>query len=224
MVGDLPFAEIAPPENVLFVCQLNPVTTSDDLSLIFSRFGSILSCEVIRDRRTGDSLQYAFIEFADRASCEQAYFKMDGVLIDDKRIRVDFSQSVSRLPESWRESGSFKRWQERGRGGFGGIEGLEKRRQYRNEDAPRAREGRYGYVFDKGEARRRDEGGRGGRGGARERSRSRSPRGEKRDRDGRGGRREGYRDGGRRQRSRSREKRRSRSRERDQGRGYRGRR
>ncbi|EON69435.1 hypothetical protein W97_08695 [Coniosporium apollinis CBS 100218] len=224
MVGDLPFAEIAPPENVLFVCQLNPVTTSDDLSLIFSRFGSILSCEVIRDRRTGDSLQYAFIEFADRASCEQAYFKMDGVLIDDKRIRVDFSQSVSRLPESWRESGSFKRWQERGRGGFGGIEGLEKRRQYRNEDAPRAREGRYGYVFDKGESRRRDEGGRGGRGGARERSRSRSPKGEKRDRDGRGGRREDYRDGGRRQRSRSRERRRSRSRERDQGRGYRGRR
>ena len=26
MVGDLPFAEIKPPENVLFVCKLNPVT------------------------------------------------------------------------------------------------------------------------------------------------------------------------------------------------------
>ena len=26
MVGDLPFAEVKPPENVLFVCKLNPIT------------------------------------------------------------------------------------------------------------------------------------------------------------------------------------------------------
>lgn len=63
--------------------------------MIFSRFGKILSCEVIRDKRTGDSLQYAFIEFENQKDCEQAYFKMQGVLIDDHRIHVDFSQSVS---------------------------------------------------------------------------------------------------------------------------------
>ena len=113
MVGDLPFAEVKPPENVLFVCKLNPVTqgrssrkhfinyprltlrADEDLDLIFSRFGKILSCEVIRDKRTGDSLQYAFIEFENKQDCEQAYFKMQGVLIDDHRIHVDFSQSVS---------------------------------------------------------------------------------------------------------------------------------
>lgn len=66
----------------------------EDLNLIFSRFGKILSCEVIRDKRTGDSLQYAFIEFEEQKDCEQAYFKMQGVLIDDHRIHVDFSQSV----------------------------------------------------------------------------------------------------------------------------------
>jgi cyclophilin family peptidyl-prolyl cis-trans isomerase len=60
MVGDLPFAEVKPPENVLFVCKLNPVTQDEDLNLIFSRFGKILSCEVIRDKRTGDSLQWTF--------------------------------------------------------------------------------------------------------------------------------------------------------------------
>lgn len=122
MVGDLPFADVKPPENVLFVCKLNPVTQGmyyllclrglrapgmvirivanqkyldEDLNLIFSRFGKILSCEVIRDKRTGDSLQYAFIEFDEQKACEQAYFKMQGVLIDDHRIHVDFSQSVS---------------------------------------------------------------------------------------------------------------------------------
>lgn len=97
IVGDLPDADIAPPENVLFVCKLNPVTTDEDLEIIFSRFGEIVNCEVIRDKKTGDSLQYAFIEFSNKKSCEDAYFKMDNVLIDDRRIHVDFSQSVSKM-------------------------------------------------------------------------------------------------------------------------------
>jgi peptidyl-prolyl cis-trans isomerase-like 4 len=41
MIGDLPDADCAPPENVLFVCKLNPVTTDDDLEIIFSRFGKV---------------------------------------------------------------------------------------------------------------------------------------------------------------------------------------
>ncbi|KAH0945958.1 hypothetical protein HN011_008855 [Eciton burchellii] len=108
IVGDIPDAEIAPPENVLFVCKLNPVTNDDDLEIIFSRFGKIIGCEVIRDHQTGDSLQYAFIEFADRKSCEEAYFKMDNVLIDDRRIHVDFSQSVAKM--RWRGKGKGIRY------------------------------------------------------------------------------------------------------------------
>ncbi|MES1902533.1 MAG: Peptidyl-prolyl cis-trans isomerase-like 4, partial [Paramarteilia canceri] len=42
MVGDIPHANIRPDENILFVCKLNPITTADDLELIFSRFGPIL--------------------------------------------------------------------------------------------------------------------------------------------------------------------------------------
>ena len=97
MVGDLPTADTEAPDNVLFVCKLNPVTSSEDLEVIFSRFGDIVSCEVIKDHKTGESLQYAFIEFEKPEHCENAYFKMDNVLIDDRRIHVDFSQSVSKL-------------------------------------------------------------------------------------------------------------------------------
>ena len=81
MIGDLPDADCAPPENVLFVCKLNPVTTDDDLEIIFSRFGKVVSCEVIRDKKSQESLQYAFVEFEDQKACESAYFKMDNVLI-----------------------------------------------------------------------------------------------------------------------------------------------
>lgn len=107
IVGDIPDADVAPPENVLFVCKLNPVTTDDDLQIIFSRFGRIKTCEVIRDKQTGDSLQYAFIEFEEQKSCEDAYFKMDNVLIDDRRIHVDFSQSVSKIKWRGKETTQF---------------------------------------------------------------------------------------------------------------------
>ncbi|OWM86056.1 hypothetical protein CDL15_Pgr027282 [Punica granatum] len=101
-IGDIPDAEIKPPDNVLFVCKLNPVTEDEDLHTIFSRFGTVLSAEIIRDFKTGDSLCYAFIEFETKESCEQAYFKMDNALIDDRRIHVDFSQSVAKLWSQFR--------------------------------------------------------------------------------------------------------------------------
>lgn len=158
LIGDLPFADVTPPEQVLFVCKLNPVTRDEDLELIFSRFGKILSCEVIRDKKTGDSLQYAFIEFGNKEDCERAYFKMQGVLIDDHRIHVDFSQSVSRLADAWRDTTNSKT--ARKKGGFGGIAGLEAKRHYREGErygGRNSRGERYDYVFDK-DGRRRDDG------------------------------------------------------------------
>ena len=94
IIGDIPDADIS---------KLNPVTSDEDLEMIFSRFGPIRSCEVIRDQKTGDSLCYAFIEFENEEDCENAFFKMDNVLIDDRRIHVDFSQSVSKI---WKGKGT----------------------------------------------------------------------------------------------------------------------
>lgn len=104
MVGDIPDAEMKPPENVLFICKLNPITEDKDLELIFSRFGDIKSCEIIRDYKTGDSLQYGFIEFENAKQCQDAYFKMDNTLIDDRRIHVDFSQSVGKLWNKYKKN------------------------------------------------------------------------------------------------------------------------
>jgi peptidyl-prolyl cis-trans isomerase-like 4 len=103
LLEDLPDADIKPPENVLFVCKLNPITQDDDLELIFSRFGPIKSCQIIRDWKTKRSLQYAFIEYETVEACEQAYFKMNGVVIDERRIKVDFSQSVAKLWQNFRK-------------------------------------------------------------------------------------------------------------------------
>ncbi|KAJ2809346.1 Peptidyl-prolyl cis-trans isomerase-like 4 [Coemansia guatemalensis] len=144
MIGDLPFADIKPPENILFVCKLNPITGDDDLKTIFARFGHIDSCQVIRDRDSGDSLGYAFIEFSEKEACEEAYFKMDNVLVDDRRIHVDFSQSVSRVNGKWvrlKENGSKK--------------GLKIKSRYRDDNRSSRREDSYQMVFDM--PKRRDE-------------------------------------------------------------------
>lgn len=140
IIGDIPDADIKPPENVLFVCKLNPVTSDADLELIFSRFGPIKSCEVIRDRKTGESLCYAFIEFENEQDCENAYFKMDNVLIDDRRIHVDFSQSVSKLV--WKGKGT-------GTGYFQDEKEAKKymSSEYRIKDKSKRGEG-YSLLFD----------------------------------------------------------------------------
>lgn len=101
IAGDLPDADMKPPETTLFVCKLNPVTTEESLDIIFSRFGNITSLNLVKDKNTGKSLCYAFIDFESKDSCEQAFLKMENVLIDDRRIHVDFSQSVAKL---WLES------------------------------------------------------------------------------------------------------------------------
>lgn len=48
------------------------------------------------------SLYWYFFQFCGSVciqveDCERAYFKMDNVLIDDRRIHVDFSQSVAKV-------------------------------------------------------------------------------------------------------------------------------
>jgi peptidyl-prolyl cis-trans isomerase-like 4 len=97
LLGDLPSADYKAPEHVLFVCKLNPITQGEDLELIFSRFDPNCKAEIIRDPDSGQSLQYAFVEFSNKKQCEEAYFKMNNALVDDRRIKVDFSQSVAKL-------------------------------------------------------------------------------------------------------------------------------
>ena len=43
---------------------------------------------------SGDSLCYAFLGFDNEPSCEEAYFKMNNVLIDDRRIKVRMGRPV----------------------------------------------------------------------------------------------------------------------------------
>ena len=109
LMEDLPNSNVKPPKNVLFVCRLNPVTQAKDLENIFGQFGEIKDCKIVRDKKTKQSLKYGFIEFTKIEDCENAYLKMDGALIDDFRIKVDFSQSVKKVAIDQDEKGKKRK-------------------------------------------------------------------------------------------------------------------
>lgn len=122
---------------------------------------------------------------------------MQNVLVDDRRIWVDFSQSVAKSNNVW--SNNPKRGMGGGggrSGGFGGRDDLVKTSRYRDSEDTRDSGGGYGMVFDVPSDR--DTGSR------RKRSKSPQPK------------RERERDWNRRKRSR--ERRRSRSPDRDRDR------
>ena len=77
-------------DRTVFVTLLHPDTTAENVKIFFTQFGAITQCVVPKDKVTGASLQYAFVEFSDVASCEMAYKRANGVMIDGRRIKVDF--------------------------------------------------------------------------------------------------------------------------------------
>lgn len=80
IVGDLPDAEMAPPENVLFVCKLNPVTTDDDLEIIFSRFGKVKRYYC----KTNADVSYIFVKIKLKNSFLLVNF-IDNIILGLKR-------------------------------------------------------------------------------------------------------------------------------------------
>ena len=124
MINVLPSFDVKPPDNIIFVCQLNKRTLEEDLEVIFAQFGKIKKCDLVRDWKTGESLQYAFIEYETGRACEEAYFKMQNCLIDNKRIHVDFSQSVNKI--MWNKYSGHRK---KKRDFFREIRGIDKKKK-----------------------------------------------------------------------------------------------
>lgn len=94
MIGDIPDIDAHPPDTTLFICKLNPITSEEGLKILFSRFGNVDRVDLIRDKKTGDSLCYGFIDFSKAVEAENAYLKMQKAIIDGRIVKVDFCQSL----------------------------------------------------------------------------------------------------------------------------------
>jgi RNA recognition motif-containing protein len=88
-------------EAKLYVGNLSYSTTEDDLRSLFSQAGTVASVALIKDRDSGQSKGFAFVEMSTQAEVGKAVSMFNGYNLGDRELRV----SVARPRE---ERGGFR--------------------------------------------------------------------------------------------------------------------
>ena len=73
----------------IFVGNLPFSATEEDLRSLFSPYGDIDSVAVIKDRDTGRSRGFGFVELAEGARAQDAINDLDGSDMDGRNIKVN---------------------------------------------------------------------------------------------------------------------------------------
>ncbi len=76
----------------LYIGNLSYETTEDDLRSFFSNSGTVISIALIRDRDTGRSKGFAFVEMNSQSEAEQAIKDLDGKTLDNRNIKVNLAR------------------------------------------------------------------------------------------------------------------------------------
>ena len=94
----------------LYVGNLSFNATAQDLTELFSEFGSVESANVIEDRETGRSRGFAFVEMSSSEEGKAAIEQVNGREVDGRQLKVNEAK-----PQESRGGGGGG-----GRGGYGG--------------------------------------------------------------------------------------------------------
>ena len=78
--------------NKLFVSGISCGIEWQDLKDAFKEFWEVLHAKIIKDRETGKSRGFGFVEFATVEDATAAKEAMDGAELDGRVIKVDFAQ------------------------------------------------------------------------------------------------------------------------------------
>jgi len=73
----------------LFVGNLSPDTTSEELLALFSEVGEVDSCNLITDRDSGRSKGFAFVEMKSKDSADSAKERLNGQDLHGKPLKVN---------------------------------------------------------------------------------------------------------------------------------------
>lgn len=102
-------------EAKLYVGNLPYTATEDELSSLFGQAGTVTSVAIIKDRETGRSKGFAFIEMSNSDEAQKAISILNGRDMGGRDLRV----SIARPREGGGGGGGFGG----GRGGRGGGRG-----------------------------------------------------------------------------------------------------
>jgi RNA recognition motif-containing protein len=104
-------------DNKLYVGNLSYATTDDELRQLFGQAGTVASVEVIKDRDTGKSKGFGFVEMSSQADAENAIKMFNGYTLGNRPLKV----SIARPREERPRGGGW--YEDRGSGGGGGRSG-----------------------------------------------------------------------------------------------------
>lgn len=77
----------------LFVGNLSFRTTEDELKSLFSSHGEVTSVRIVKDRDSGLSRGFGFVEMSDAGEAQSALEQLNGQELSGRAIRVDQAQA-----------------------------------------------------------------------------------------------------------------------------------
>jgi RNA recognition motif-containing protein len=113
-------------ENKLYVGNLPYTVSESDLSTLFSEAGNVASVALIKDRETGRSKGFGFIEMSSQAEAEEAIRMFNGYEYGDRPLKVNIARPREERSGGGRRGGGPGQ----GRGGYnrsGGGRGDQRR-------------------------------------------------------------------------------------------------
>lgn len=76
-------------ETKLYVGNLSYNTTDNDLRTLFAQAGTVTSVDLIKDRDTGMSKGFGFVQMSTQAEAEQAIKMFNGYDLDNRQLKVN---------------------------------------------------------------------------------------------------------------------------------------
>jgi RNA recognition motif-containing protein len=76
----------------LYVGNLSYATTEDDLRTLFAQSGTVTSVAVIKDRDTGQSKGFGFVEMSTQAEAQKAVSELNAKDFQDRALTVNLAR------------------------------------------------------------------------------------------------------------------------------------
>jgi len=73
----------------IYVGNLSYNVDEDTLTSVFEEFGEVVSAKIIKDKFTGSSKGFAFVEMAEESDAEKAIEELDGKAIEGRNVKVN---------------------------------------------------------------------------------------------------------------------------------------
>jgi RNA recognition motif-containing protein len=105
-------------ESKLYVGNLSYSTTEDELRTLFAQAGTVSSVALIKDRDTGQSKGFGFVEMSNQVEAEKAISMFNGYSMGQRELKVSLAR-----PREERPGGGGGGFGNRGGGNRGGGAG-----------------------------------------------------------------------------------------------------